>query len=249
MTTFNDKLKSICNFSEKNQSMGPTVQLMYMDMIVEDDETRREVKRKKRNLTIDTVLDEVDEENGDYTSETILTSEEGLMTTISPKIMTLNAQSNPFVDDESLYDNVISFLESNTKQKHHYPISLDYVAMNDPHSTLEENNDINFRRIVTKIAHASNFIATEGRIGPATSVIVGRNNWFWFNEDRIGSNMMLGYLSIVFEEKISPNKIIVARGGKIDQSGIMCVKSLPDNTYCLKETPHWEKQYVWFTVK
>ena len=70
MTTFNDKLKSICNYSEKNQSMGPTVQLMYMDMIVEDDETRREVKRKKRNLAIDTVLDEVNEENGDYTSET-----------------------------------------------------------------------------------------------------------------------------------------------------------------------------------
>ena len=61
MTTFNDKLKSICNYSEKNQSVGPNVQLMYMDMIVEDDETRREVKRKKRNLTIDTVLDEVDE--------------------------------------------------------------------------------------------------------------------------------------------------------------------------------------------
>jgi hypothetical protein len=249
MTTFNDKLKSICNYSEKNQSMGPNVQLMYMDMIVEDDETKREVRRKKRNLTIDTILDEVDEENGDYTSETILTSEEGLMTTISPKIMTLNANTNPFVDDESLYNNVITFLENNTKQKHHYPISLDYMAMNDPHSTLEENNALNFRRIVTKIAHASNFIATEGRIGPATSVIVGRNNWHWFNEDRIGSNMMLGNISIVFEEKISSNKIIVARGGRIDQSGIMCVKSLTDNTYCLKETPHWEKQYLWFTIK
>ncbi len=228
--------------------MGPNVQLMYMDMIVEDNETKREVKRKKRNLAIDIVLDEVDEENGDYTSETILTSEEGLMT-ISPKIMTLNANTNPFVDDESLYNNVITFLENNTKQKHHYPISLDYMAMNDPHSTLEENNALNFRRIVTKIAHASNFIATEGRIGPATSVIVGRNNWHWFNEDRIESNMMLGNISIVFEEKISPNKIIVARGGRIDQSGIMCVKSLTDNTYCLKETPHWEKQYVWFTIK
>jgi hypothetical protein len=249
MTTFNDKIKSICNYSEENKSMGPNVQLMYMDMIVEDDETKREVKRKKRNLMIDTVLDEVDEENGDYTSETIIDSEEGFTATISPKIMTLNTNTNPFVDDESLYKNVITFLESNTKQKHHYPISLDYVAMNDPHSTLEVNNALNFRRIVTKIAHASNFIATEGRIGPATSVIVGRNNWHWFNEDRIGSNMMLGNISIVFEEKISPNKIIVARGGKIDQSGIICVKSLPDNTYCLKETKYWEKQYVWFTIK
>jgi hypothetical protein len=226
--------------------MGPTVQLMYMDMIVEDDEISREVKRKKRNLAIDTVLDEVNEENGDYTSETILTSEEGLMTTISPKIMTLNTNTNPFVDDESLYNSVITFLESNTKQKHHYPISLDYVAMNDPHSTLEQNNGINFRRIVTKIAHASNFIATEGRMGPGTAVIVGRNNWHWFDSQ---SDSMLGTISIILNENISPNKIIVARGGKIDQSGIMCIKSLPDNTYCLKETTHWEKQYVWFTVK
>lgn len=224
--------------------MGPTVQLMYMDMIVEDDETRREVKRKKRNLTIDTVLDEVDE-NGDYTSETI-SSEEGSMATISPKIMTLNTNTNPFVDDESLYNNVIKFLESNTKQKHHFPISLDYVAMNDPHSTLEENNALNFRRIVTKIAHASNFIAAEGRMGPGTAVIVGRNNWNWFDSQ---SDLMLGTLSIILDENISPNKIIVARGGRMDQSGIICVKSIPDNTFCLKETQHWEKQYVWFTVK
>jgi hypothetical protein len=244
MTTFNDKLKSICNYSEENKSMGPNVQLMYMDMIVEDDETRREVKRKKRNLTIDTVLDEVDE-NGDYTSETI-SSEEGFMATISPKIMTLNTNTNPFVDDEILYNNVIDFLESNTKQKHHYPISLDYVAMNDPHSTLEENNAINFRRIITKIAHASNFIASEGRMGPGTAVIVGRNNWYWFDSQ---SDFMLGTISIILDENISPNKIIVARGGRMDQSGIICLKSIPDNTYCLKETPHWEKQYVWFTVK
>ena len=245
MTTFNDKLKSICNFSEQNKSMGPTVQIMYMDMIVEDDETRREVKRKKRNLSIDTVLDEVDEENGDYTSETI-SSEEGSMATIFPKIMTINAKSNPFVDDENLYNNIIVFLENNTKQKHHYPISLDYVAMNDPHNTLEQNNGLNFRRIVTKIMHASNFIAAEGRIGPATSVIVGRNNWHWFDSQ---SDFMLGTLSIILDENISPNKIIVARGGKIDQSGILCVKSLTDNTFYLKETPNWERQYVWFTVK
>lgn len=244
MTTFNNKIKSICNYSEENKSMGPNVQLMYMDMIVEDDETRREVKRKKRNLTIDTVLDEVDE-NGDYTSETI-SSEEGSIATISPKIMTLNTNTNPFVDDESLYNSVITFLESNTKQKHHYPISLDYVAMNDPHSTLEQNNGINFRRIVTKIAHASNFIAAEGRMGPGTAVIVGRNNWHWFDSQ---SDFMLGNLSIILDENISPNKIIVARGGRMDQSGIICVKSISDNTYCLKETPHWEKQYVWFTVK
>jgi len=247
MITFNDRLKSLCNFSEQNKSMCPIVQMMYTDMIVEDDETRREVKRKKRNLSIDIVLDEVDEENGDYTSETISTSEEGLMVTISPKIMSINAQSNPFVDDESLYNNLITFLEKHTKQKHY--LSTDYVVMNDPNRTLEQNNGLNFRRIVTKIMYASNLIASFGRIGPGTAVIVGRNNWHWFNEYNIGSNGMLTNLSIIFEEKISPNKIIVARGGRIDQGGIICVKSLTDNTFYLKETSNWERQYVWFTVK
>ncbi len=242
MKTFNDRLKSICNYSEKNQRMGPVAQLMYMDMIVENDDTRREVKRKKRNLAIDIVLDEVDEESGDYTSE-IVSGEFGSV--ISPKIMTINAQSNPFVDEESLYDTVIGFLERNTKQKHHFPANLDYVATNDPHKTLEENNGINFRRIVTKIMHASNFIATEGRIGPAKAVIVGESNWHWFSEEDI----YLGGIQIIFEKNIDPNKIIVARGGTVDNSGIICIKNTADNTYFLKETNNWERQYVWFNVK
>ena len=246
MTTFNDKLKSICNYSEKNKSMNPTVQIMYMDMIVENDETRREVKRKKRNFTIDIVLDEIDEENGDYTSETV-SEENGSI--ISPKIMTINAKSNPFVDEKNLYNTVIGFLESNTKQKHHYPISLDYAAMNDPHSTLEENNRLNFRSIVTKIMHASNFIASEGRIGPAKAIIVGRNNWNWFGEEYVDANGMLSNLLIVLDDKINPNKIIVARGGEIDNSGIICINNTTDKTYYLKETSNWEKQYVWFNVK
>jgi len=246
MTTFNDKLKSICNYSEKDKSMGPAAQIMYMDMVVEDDETRREVKRKKRNLMIDTVLDEVDEESGDYTSE-VVSGEFGSI--ISPKIMTINAQSNPFVDEENLYDTVIGFLESNTNQKHHYPVSLDYVATNDPHHTLEQNNGINFRRIVTKIMHASNFIAAEGRIGPAKAVIVGENNWHWFGEEFVGGNGMLANLLIIFDKNISPNKIIVTRGGNIDNGGIICIKNTVDGTYFLKETPSWEKQYVWFNVK
>jgi hypothetical protein len=246
MTTFNDKLKAICNYSEKSKSMGPVAQIMYMDMVVEDDETRREVKRKKRNLSIDIILDEVDEENGDYTSEEV-SKEFGSI--ISPKIMTINAQSNPFVDEEDLYNTIVRFLESNTQQKHHFPVNLDYVAINDPNHTLEQNRGINFRRIVTKIMHASNFIATEGRIGPAKAVIVGENNWHWFGEESIGTNGYLGNLLVIFEKNIDPNKIIVTRGGTVDNSGIICIKNMTDNTYFLKETPYWEKQYVWFTVK
>ena len=113
MTTFKDRLKAICNYSEQSKSMGPIVQMMYMDMPSEDEETRREISRKKRNLVIGRLLDETDEEDGYYSSEI----EPEYYKTISPKIMTISMSSNPFVDDESLYNNVISFLESKTKQK------------------------------------------------------------------------------------------------------------------------------------
>ena len=155
----------------------------------------------------------------------------------------MNVSAQNYKDDEFLYNDVINFLENNTKQKHNGPLNLDYVAMNDPHKTLEENNNINFRKILTKIMFASNLIATKGRIGTATSVIVGRTNWHWFNGDfNIG-------IDIIFDENITNDKIIVCRGSSSNNPGLILVNNIFDNTYYFKETPNWERQYVWFTIK
>lgn len=247
MTTFKDKLKNICNYSEENKSMPPKVAFSYMDFVYENDELKREIKRKHRNLAIDTVLDEV-EENGDYSESNVSEYiDDTFGTIISPKIMSLNATSKSYLDDEELYNIVINFLEVNTKQKHTMPLSLDYVATNNPHSTLEENIQINFRKIVTKVMHASNYIAIEGRVGPGNAVIVGRNNWHWF--DPTSSTNMLGSFSLILDESISPDKIIVARKNNNNSPGLILVNNLFDNNYYFKETPNWEKQYVWFNVK
>ena len=247
MTTFKDKLKKICNYSEENKSMPPNVAVSYMDFVYENDELKREIKRKHRNLAIDTILDEV-EENGDYSESNVSELGDTSFGTISPKIMSLNITSQSYLDDEELYNKVIDFLEVRTKQKHTMPISLDYVATNNPHSTLKENIEINFRKIVTKIMHASNYIATEGRVGPGTAVIVGKNNWHWFNEFNFINNM-LGSFSLILDESISPDKIIVARANNNHSPGLILVNNLFDNSYYFKETPNWEKQYVWFNVK
>ena len=249
MTTFKDKLKSICNYSEENKTMPSAAQIMYMDFVYENEEQKREEKRKKRNLAIDTVLDEV-EENGDY-SESLLSqwNDDTIGGVISPKIMSINVSAQNYKDDEFLYNDVINFLENNTKQKHNGPLNLDYVAMNDPHKTLEENNQSNFRRIVTKVMHASNLIAVDGSIGPATSVIVGKKNWDWFSSDYIGNNNMLGNINIIFDENITNDKIIVCRGSSSNNTGLILVNNIFDNTYYFKETPNWERQYVWFTLK
>ena len=250
MTTFKDKLKKICNYSEENKSMPPNVSVSYMDFVYENDELKREIKRKHRNLAIDTVLDEV-EENGDYSESNVseCINNDSSMDTISPKIMSLHTTAQNYLDDEELYNKVIDFLKVNTTQKHTMSISLDYVATNNPHSTLEENIQINFRKIVTKIMHASNYIAIEGRVGPATAVIVGKNNWHWFNENNVVSNNMLGSFSLILDESISPDKIIVARANNNHSPGLILVNNLFDNSCYFKETPNWEKQYVWFNVK
>ena len=249
MTTFKDKLKKICIYSEENKSMPPNVAVSYMDFVYENDELKREIKRKHRNLAIDTVLDEV-EENGDYSESNVSEySDDEYAAIISPKIMSLNVTSQSYLDDEELYNKVINFLEFNTKQKHTMPLSLDYVATNNPHSTLEENIQINFRKIVTKVMYASNYIAVEGRVGPGTAVIVGKNNWHWFNENNVVSNNMLGSFSLILDESISPDKIIVAHANNNHSPGLILVNNLFDNSYYFKETPNWEKQYVWFNVK
>jgi hypothetical protein len=243
MIAFKDKLEKICNYSEENKTMASSAQIMYVDFVYENEEIKREEKRKKRNLAIDTVLDEI-EENGDY-SESNLSQwgDDTIGGFITPQMMTMNVSAQNYKDNEFLYNNVINFLEKNTKQKHNSPLNLDYVAMNDPHKTLEENNNINFRKILTKIMFASNFIATEGRIGTATSVIVGRNNWRWFNGDfNIG-------IDIIFDENITNDKIIVCRGSSQNKPGLILVNNILDNTYYFKETPNWERQYVWFTIK
>jgi hypothetical protein len=247
MTTFNDKLKSICNYSEKDNSMGPIARFMYMDMAVKGDDAKREMQRKKRDLTIDTILGEADEDAEDaedYASDIYSES------IVCPRIMSISMTPSAFFSDKHLYAQVVGFLEKNTQKKHRYPTCLDFspIAYSEPESVncvavVACIKEINFRHIVSKIAHASNFIATDGRIGQATSVIVGRNCWHWFENENVGN------LLIVLDDCINPDKIIVARGGSIDSSGIICVKNNADNTYYLKETHGWEKQYAWFMVK
>lgn len=224
MTTFKDKLKSICNYSEKENGMGPIARFMYMDMSVKGDEAKREMQRKKRDLTIDNILGEVNEDVEDYVSNTYSESE----SIVCPRIMSISMTPSAFVSDKHLYAQVVEFLEKKTQ---------------NAYSELEESKKINFRHIAFKIAHASNFIETNGRIGKATAVIVGRNCWHWFENENVGN------LLIVLDDYINPDKIIVARGGSIDNSGIICVKNNADNTYYLKETHGWEKQYAWFFVK
>ena len=253
MTTSKDRLKAICNFNEETKSMGAAANIMYMDMVSETEEMRQEKKRVKRSIAIDEVLGEVSEESSEYGLESLagLDSE---IPTISPKIMSMSiSQQN--IDDDMAYHQVIALLDSNSRGRHAFIGCSDYVVQHSKALTEEENHDANSRRIKSKVLMSANYIAAEGRIGPATAVIAGSDCWEWFGHDALDPSKNaipwsdFAGMQVIFEPGIEPDKVILARGGRIDNPGIACIKCVPDSSYYIKETPGWERQYAWFRIK
>ena len=267
MTTFKDKLKTLTSFREEmaKQSL-PQAQIMYMDMISEDDEEyMRELKQQNRDLAIDILLDEKDESEWD--NRHILKSEDEDVSSqynnsskysgvIAPKIMSMNVQSKLFTGYENLYSEVIDFLEKQTqngKTLYNVPSSsLTFTPSNDVNKTDEENEAINSRKIITKIMMSANIIATQGRVGPGKSVLVGTNILSKYPSlmSGVDENGLVGGMLFIVEPGIDPDKIIVCRGGNADQPGIILITYPKDNRYFLKETNFsWHRQYCWFSIK
>ena len=248
--TISDKLKAICNYSEESKSLPPSASISYMGFDTMTEGQRREKKRKERNLKIDSLLGEEDESSYDSDSDSEYEIMEDIseIPTISPKIYSMTVSAKR-IDEFAAYHDIVCFLDKSSQSRHHFPANLDYSPVKNEELSEREQHEMNFRRIVTKIMHASNFIASDGRMGPATAVIVGSENWHWFGEENIGINGFLGNIRVILDEKIDPKKIIVARGGRKDSAGILCTKCVPDSTFYIKETDRWESQYVWFWIK
>jgi major membrane immunogen (membrane-anchored lipoprotein) len=90
---------------------------------------------------------------------------------------------------------------------------------------------------------SSNIISMDGRIGPGTSVICGQNAYKYINDDWM--NGMKAILDIT----INPDKIIVCRSSRQDQSGLILVKDEKNKNFYFGQTPRWDKQYCWFLIK
>ena len=266
MITFKDKLKTITSFREEMDKQAlPQAQIMYMDMISEDDEEyMRELKQQNRDLAIDILLDE--KEESEWDNRHILKPDDEDVSSqynpskypsvIAPKIMSMNVKSKNFTGYENLYSEVIDLLEKQTqngKTLYNVPSShLTFTPSNDVNKTDEENEEINSRKIITKIMMASNIIATHGRIGPGKSVLVGTNIISKYPSliNNVDENGLVGGMLFIVEPGIDPDKIIVCRGSNADQPGIILITYPKDNRYFLKETNFsWHRQYCWFSIK
>jgi len=267
MTTFKDKLKSITSFKEELDKTSPSqAQIMYMEMISDDDEEyMREVKSRNRDLAIDILLDDKDE--SEWENRHILPERQDVdvssqyngtkyMGVIAPKIMSMNVTGKQFISYEDVYSQVINFLEKQTqngKTLYNLPASaLTFTSTNDPNKTDLENEEANSRKVITKMMMASNIIAQYGRIGPGTSVLVGTNiiSKYPSITNNMDENGMIGGMLLIIEPGIDPDKIIVCRGSNPDQPGIILMTFPNDGRFFLKETDFsWHRQYCWFSIK
>ena len=237
-----EDLKKICNYSDKQMS-HPTAQLMYVDAFSsEDEEYKRMVKRQNRELVVDAILDDKVEELNlfkenqvtDVSQQYNPTSQMGI---ISPKIIKINLTAQRFESYEKLWNEVIDFLNQNTQGPKNLKLrnqSLDYKLINE--------YETDYRQIISKILMCSNIIAMDGRIGPGTSVIYGKNLLPYMS--RFKDNGLTTYYSKLIDD----DKVIVCRGCNIDQPGLLLIDNSQGGHYFFNQTPNWQKQYCWFKI-
>ena len=237
-----EDLKKICNYSDKQMS-HPTAQLMYVDTFSpEDEEYQRMVKRQNRELVVDAILDDKVEELNlfkenqvtDVSQQYNPTTQMGI---ISPKIIKINLTAQKFESYEKLWNEVIDFLNQNTQGPKNLKLrnqSLDYKLINE--------YETDYRKIISKILMSSNIIAMDGRIGPGTSVIYGKNLLPYMS--RFKDNGLTTYYSKLIDD----DKVIVCRGCNIDQPGLLLIDNSQGGHYFFNQTPNWQKQYCWFKI-
>ena len=255
-----DDLEKVCNYTENSKPSLPKGIIAYLDMVEEpNEEYKRELKRKNRELAIDAILDNKVEEFKNRESFLDPLENEGFMSTISAKVMSVNATASKFIDNNQLFSEIILKLESLTLKPMNIPQSLNLIIQNDPSLTHSENEMANSRKLMSKITMLSNLIAKTSRRGPANSMIVGLEAYKYIllsnsnsitltNDNKIVTGNMMG-INIIPSPYIKPNKIIMMKTDKQSGGGLNVVRNVNDSTYFMVETPNsWDKSIHWFEI-
>ena len=256
MTITRDDLEKVCNYTECSIPSSSQGSIAYIDMVEEpNDEYKRELKRKNRELAIDAVLDNKVEEFKNRESFLDPLENEGFMSTISAKVMSVNATASKYIDNNQLFKEIILKLESLTSTPMNLPQSLNLTIQNDPSLTDSENEMVNSRKLMSKIMMLSNLIATTSRRGPANSIIIGLDAYKYLlrlNGIVVSNGVVSGSLmgiNIIPSPHIKPNKIIMMKTDKQSGGGLNVVRNVNDSTYFMVETPNsWDKSIHWFEI-
>jgi len=257
MTISKNHLQSICNYTEIQSEHKPQINISYMQMIESgNSEYKREIVKKNRDLAIDALLDTEKVEEYQNREQWESFDQEGYVSTISPRIVSLNLNVNKYNNLPDLYDIVISKLESLTQN----PMSIknfDYTISNDPNLSDYENFNHNSRKIISRINMVSSHISMTSRTGPPKTIIVGKDvlnmlvQSTMFSNQVSGTGPILGNLmgmNVIFSPLVKNNKIILIRVSERTDPGINLINNTSQNEYYLGETSGWENFIHWFNV-
>lgn len=237
-----DKLKAICNYSHRDMATPRTQMISYIEFDTYDAQKK---KQAKRNLLINELLD-IEEECNYSDSEISLDSE--YYDVIAPKVMQTNVQGNRHTSvdygKDLLLNDVITKLVTDTATPD--PMLPMLKLGTDDTMTHFENMQTMARRIITRIMHANNKIAVEGRIGTGNAILLSPKTEFDLQNVDIDQYMTGFPMTRVVDQRIPDGRIIVCRGGNPTDAGLIAMTT---QTYSyMYATEKYLLQYAWFEI-
>ena len=255
-------LEKVCNYSENSKTSQSNGIINYLEFVESDTEEYKNIlKRKRRDLTIDAILeDKVDEWNSEKVSNEWKLEEEGYTFSISPQMKSLSVKSQRFIDNQTLYYDIVSKLELLTNQpmiNHNINNNMNVIIKNDPNLSSYDNDNSNFRKIISKIMMFNSLISMESRVGPANSMLVGldvymyllKSNTFTIQNNGTTVTGNISGIDLIPSHLINPKKVILMRNSNKPEIGLNVINNINDSTYFMAETPVvWEKCIKWFEI-
>ena len=251
-------LEKICNYSENSKASLPNGIIYYLEFVESDtEEYKNLVKSKRRDLTIDAILEDKIDEWTDSETWGIDLDQEGYTRSISPQMKSLTVKSQKFIDNQTLYYDIVKKLESLTNQPMTNQQNMNVIIKNNPNLTSYDNDNSNFRKIISKIMMLNSMVAMDSRIGPANSMLVGldvymyllRSNTFTIQNNGTTVTGNISGIDIIPSHLINPKKVILMRNATKSEIGLNVINNINDSTYFMAETPgSWEKCIKWFEI-
>ena len=110
-------LEKICNYVESTKPSLPQCVMNFIDYVEDsNEEYKRELKRKNRELAIDAIVDDKIEEFKNKDSFLNPLDNEGYMMTITPKLNSSNVQGKTYLDLFDIYNDIMMTLDSLTSK-------------------------------------------------------------------------------------------------------------------------------------
>ena len=254
-------LEKICNYSENSKPSLPNGIINYLEFIESDtEEYKNLVKSKRRDLTIDAILEDKIDEWTDSETWGIDLDQEGYTRSISPQMKSLTVKSQKFIDNQTLYYDIVKKLESLTHQpmtNHNINNNMNVIIKNDSNLSSYDNDNSNFRKIISKVMMLNSLIGMESRVGPANSMLIGldvymyllKGNTFTIQNNGTTVTGNISGIDIIPSHLINPKKIILMRNSNKPGIGLNVINNINDSTYYMVETPVvWEKCIKWFEI-